>query len=367
MKRFFLIPAMFFLILLSPLSCSESPGEAGQPPVEPPDYRSFLKIDVHTHIFADSPEYVEMMRRNNIKGINICTGGTDPEMVILQQQIAEQMQASYPDTFAFASTFDLTSRDRKDFFELTDRWLTACVDSGALMIKIWKDVGMEIKDREGNFIMPDNELFDSVYRRIGALGQPLIAHFAEPIAAWQPLDPENPHYNYYKNNPEWHFYQKEGVPSWEEIIAARDRLLEKYRSFNVIGAHLGSMSHDVDEVARRFDKYPNFYVDVSARTKDLSRQPREKVRDFFLKYQDRILYGVDQTLAPDRLAEMTTEERTAFVAGVEERYRNDWDYYAGSGDVEISGYVTEGLNLPEEVLEKFYFRNARRIIPRLKF
>jgi len=334
---------------------------------EAPDYRSFLKIDVHSHIFADSPDYVRMLRRNNVRAINICTMGTDPEMVRLQQNMAEHMQNAYPDTFAFASTFDLTSRKESDYAESTIDWLESCVESGALMIKVWKDVGMEIKDEQGRFIMPDDELFDPIYRRVAQLGQPLIAHFAEPVAAWRPLDPDSPHYGYYLNHPEWHFYQQEGVPSWEEIIAARDRLLEKNRSLTVIGAHLGSMAHDVDEVAERLDRYPHFYVDVSARIRDLARQPKEKVRKFFIRYQDRILYGIDQTLAPDQVEKMTEEEIASFIKGVENKYRSHWAYFSGNGEVELSGYQAEGLNLPLEVLEKFYFRNARRIIPRLKF
>ena len=367
MKKTVLLLSVFIIFAFFLLSCSGTEVNAGGTNTEPPDYRSFLKIDIHTHIFADFPAYVKMMRRNNIKGINICTGGTDPAMVRFQQETAEKIQAAYPDTFGFASTFDLTSRDQEDYAEKTNEWLTSCVESGALMIKMWKDVGMEIKDKNGNFIMPDNEIFDPIYRRIGQLGQPLITHFAEPIAAWRPLDPENLHYGYYSEHPEWHFYEKEGVPSWEEIIAARDKVLEKNRYVTMIGAHLGSMSHDVDEVALRLDKYPNFYVDVAARTKDLSRQPREKIRNFFKKYQDRIMYGVDQVVTPEQIEKMTEEEKTAFVESVAARYRSHWDYYAGSGPVDISGYQAEGLNLPVEVLEKFYFRNARRIIPRLKF
>ena len=334
---------------------------------QPPDYRAFLKIDAHAHIFADLPAYVKMLRRNNIKNINICTTGTDPDMVKMQQELAEKMQASYPDCFRFASTFELTGLGQESYSEKTYHWLTSCVESGAIMFKIWKEVGMEIKDEKGNFIMPDNEMFDPVYRRMGQLGQPLMGHLAEPIEAWRPLDPEAAHYNYYKNHPEWHFYNKEGVPSWEEIIEARDNVLKKHRSLTFIGAHLGSMAYDVDEVAKRMESYPNFYVDVAARTKDLSRQPREKVRNFFIKYQDRILYGVDLVIRPDVVEKMTEEEIGKLVEKIEAGYRADWDYYAGSGQVKISGRETEGLNLPVEVLEKFYFRNARRIIPRLKF
>jgi predicted TIM-barrel fold metal-dependent hydrolase len=367
MKKNILLLMLFTLLTLFLVSSRQSGAETDGSVTDPPDYRAFLKIDLHTHVFADFPEYVQMMRRNNIKGINICTGGTDPAMVKMQQEIAEKIANTYPDTFAFASTFDLTSRDQEDYAEKTDEWLTSCVESGALMIKMWKDVGMEIRDRSGNFIMPDDELFNPVYRRISQLGQPLITHFAEPIEAWRPLNPEGAHYGYYSKHPEWHFYGKEGVPSWEEIIAARDRVLERNRYFYIIGAHLGSMSHDVDEVAMRLDKYPNFYVDVAARTKDLSRQPREKVRNFFIKYQDRIMYGVDQTVMPGQVKKMTKEEKASFVESIQAGYRNHWDYYAGYGPVEISGRTVQGLNLPEQVLEKFYFRNARRVIPRLKF
>ena len=343
-----------------------SPASAEDAAVEPPDYRSFLKIDAHAHIFADLPAYVKMLRRNNIKNINICTGGTDSDMVKLQQGIAEKIQAAYPDSFRFASTFDLNGIGEDDYSARTDQWLTSCVDSGAIMFKIWKEVGMEIKDENGDFIMPDNQMFDPIYRRMAQLGQPLLGHLAEPVEAWRPLDPEGVHYNYYKENPEWHFYNKEGVPSWEAIIKARDNVLEKHRSLTFIGAHLGSMAFDVDEVAGRLDRYPNFYVDVAARTKDLSRQPREKVREFFIKYQDRILYGVDLVIRPDAAEKMSEEEIENLVSGIEAGYRADWDYYAGSGPMKFFGREVEGLNLPAEVLEKFYFRNARRIIPRLK-
>jgi hypothetical protein len=144
MKKTGLLLALFLTASFGLSACTGIKGTAGETPVEPPDYRSFLKIDVHTHIFADFPEYVKMMRRNNVKGINICTGGTDPEMIKLEQEIAEKVQAAYPDTFGFASTFDLTTRDQEDYAEQTDKWLTSCVASGALMIKIWKDIGMDM-------------------------------------------------------------------------------------------------------------------------------------------------------------------------------------------------------------------------------
>ena len=202
-------------------------------------------------------------------------------------------------------------------------WLDQSFDAGAVMTKIWKEVGMEIKHPDGSWVMPDDLLFDPIYAHLAKRGKPLIAHLAEPIAAWLPLDPDSVHYGYYSNNPEWHFHGRDDVATYEEIIIARDRLVEKHPGLTVIGAHLGSMSHDVDEVAKRLDRFPNFFVEVSARTNDLSRQPKEKVRQFFIQYQDRILYGVDLTYFPGLRGDDGQQDVTTVVRNAEARYRRE--------------------------------------------
>ena len=132
----------------------------------------------------------------------------------------------------------------------------------------------------------------------------------------------------------------------------------------MIGAHIGSLEYDVDEVAKRLDTYPNFHVEVSARTRDLTRQPSSKVRAFFLKYQDRILYGVDRSWMPHRTPDVkpSDAERQAFATELEAQYRRDWDYYAGAGSIAYGAETVEALGLPRDVLEKFYWKNAERII-----
>jgi predicted TIM-barrel fold metal-dependent hydrolase len=145
---------------------------------------------------------------------------------------------------------------------------------------------------------------------------------------------------------------------------ARDRIMVKHADLVMIGAHLGSLEHDVDEVALRLDRYPRFYVEVSARTRDLTRQPSSKVRAFFVKYQDRILYGVDRSWRPYRTPGVapTDAERAKFAADLEAQYRRDWSYYAGPGPVDYGGDTVQGLALPQAVLEKFYWKNAERVI-----
>jgi len=332
----------------------------------PPAFEEIPKIDAHSHIFEDVPEVVEMMDRNRIRIVNVCVRGTDPERLRQTQAMAEQQQAKYGRRrFPFASTFDLTRRDDPDYVEQVKRWLDASFEKGAVMAKIWKEVGMAIKDRNGRFILPDDPRFEPIYAFLAERGKPLLAHLAEPREAWLPLDPQSVHYGYYSKNPEWHLYGRSGFPSHAEIVASRDRILERHPRLTVIGAHLGSLEHDVDELALRLDRYPNFFVDCSARTVDLTRQPHDKVRAFLIRFQDRVLYGLDQTRAPDPQRESSAEERLRFARSLEESYRRDFRYYAGEGEMDYRGKTVRCLGLPREVLEKLYHRNAERVIPGL--
>jgi predicted TIM-barrel fold metal-dependent hydrolase len=238
-----------------------------------PAFEEILKIDVHSHIFDDVPEVVEMMDRNRIRIVNICVRGNNPVLMRTAQEMAERLQARYGrHRFPFASTFDLTRREAPDYVDQVKSWLDASFEAGAVMVKIWKEVGMEIKDRDGRFILPDDPLFDPIYAFLADRGQPLLAHLAEPLAAWLPLDPENVHYGYYSNNPEWHLYGRDEFPSHAELIASRDRILERHPNLVLIGAHLGSLEHDVDEVARRLDRY--FGLTRNLETECNPRPPR---------------------------------------------------------------------------------------------
>ena len=331
-----------------------------------PVFEEIPKIDVHSHVFEDVPEVVEMMDRCRVRIVNVCVRGTDPERLRRQEELAERQQAKYGrNRFPFASTFDVTRRDDPDYVDQVTRWLDASFEKGAVMVKIWKEVGMEIKDRQGRFVLPDDPLFDPVYAFLAKRGKPLLAHLAEPLDAWRPLDPESVHYGYYSKNKEWHLHGRPGFPSHAELVASRDRILERHPRLTVIGAHLGSLEHDVEELARRLERYPNFSVDCSARTADLTRQPPDKVRAFLVRHQDRVLYGLDRSYRPDPQRETTAEDRLRFARELEASYRQDFRYYAGEGEMEYRGKTVRCLGLPRDVLEKLYHRNAERLIPGL--
>jgi predicted TIM-barrel fold metal-dependent hydrolase len=326
-----------------------------------PDFSEIHKIDIHSHIYEEIPGLVELLENQNARIVNIANRGME-DHVEIQQEIAHELFQKYPNLFPYASTFDLTEIGEPGYNDSVMEWLDYTFDSGAVMVKIWKEIGMELVDETGEYIMPDDPVFDPVYRHLAERNIPLLAHVGDPIDGWLPLDPESVHYGYFSQNPEWHLYGRDDIPGHEDIIRSRDNMLDSHPELVVIGAHLGSLEHDVEEVVKRLDQYPNFYVEVSARTRDLTRQPREKVRQFFLDYPDRILYGVDVVWRPYRTGQRPDEEKVNFVNRYEERLRLDFQYYAGTDSIEYAGQTVKGLGLPTEVLEKFYSENAIRLL-----
>jgi hypothetical protein len=326
----------------------------------PPAYTEILKIDCHSHVFEDLPALNDLMRRINVRTINVCNNGTD-EHLERMHQIALEQYRRHPDLYPFESTFDLRRRDESTYAIDVIAFLNRTFDQGAVGVKIWKEVGIDIKDRDGKFILPDDPRFDPIYAHLAKRGKPLHAHLAEPIDAWLPLDPNSAHYNYYSSNPQWHLHGKPEYPSHAAIIAARDNIMRKHPTLVVLGAHLGSLEHDLDGIAERLERYPNFYIEVAARTRNLTRHPSEKVRALFLKYPDRILYGVDASWKPYLRGPVSDAQRQGYINRMELQYRADFDYYAGKGEVTYNNRKVQALNLPRSILAKFYHQNAERI------
>lgn len=361
----FLLPVFGILAWLGFLSMTCARAETPQPANLGPTFEQVLKIDVHVHVFDDLPQFVEMLRRTRMLVVNVCVGGSQPELLLPCEKRAEQFRQHYFPNFVFASTFDLTRRNEPGYVRQVTNWIDATFGAGAELVKIWKDVGMGLKTPSGEYLMPDDPLLDPIYSHLARGHRPLVAHFADPIDAWRPLDPSSPHHAYYAGHPVWHVYGRQGFPSHSDILAARDRVLAAHPDLLVIAAHLGSEAHDLAELGRRLDRFPNLYVDVAARTPELQRQPAARVRQFFQQHQDRLLYATDA----DQYTEgrpPTASEQQAFTQKMERWYRQDFEYYAGHGKLQIGGKTVECLGLPRAILDKFYHQNAQRLIPGLR-
>jgi predicted TIM-barrel fold metal-dependent hydrolase len=272
------------------------------------------------HCHKPSAEFYAMLERLDMSVLNICVvdkherGYEDGE---LKHRQMYEVYRGCTGRAPWCSTFDPEDWESPGFAERAIARLEETFRKGAVAVKIYKSIGQELKSRDGWYLMPDHGVFDPIFQFLAARDITLMAHIADPIGAWRPLVPGDPNYGYFKNTPAWHRHRFPERPSKETILAARDHMLSRHPRLRVVGVHLGSMEDDVAEIAKRFDLYPNFAVDTAARVHYLMVQPRQEVREFLIKYQDRVLYGTDLGMYP-------WGDAGEAVKRMEELYARDW-------------------------------------------
>ncbi len=338
------------LVRLLALSSLAAAGCGGKKPAVPRRQASIDKIDVHTHYFAERGYLIPLLQRWRMRAVILNYTMGEPDSLVRRRWAGVvALQRTAPDRFLLATTFDPKHIDQPDFATHTIAQLQHDFDQGAVMVKIWKDLGMQVRDARGAFVQIDDPRLQPIWDFLSARHVPVLAHTADPHDGWRPLDPKSPHYEYFSTHPEFYPYKHPEMPTWETILAATDRWLARNPHLTVIGAHLGSMADDLDGLGRRLDSFPNFNVDVSARLSDLRRLPPDRVRRFFSTYQDRILFGADRSTegpeaGKDTVAVRREKERTEVALS------GWWDY------------VTRTLNLPGSTITKFYSANAIRLL-----
>ena len=315
-------------------------------------------VDTHVHAFKSDPDFTNLIARLHLHLLDICVADRHLIYGDLPTELARAngfVQSSQGHA-KLCVTFDPFDFQQKDFAPKIIKQLRQQFADGAVAVKIWKNIGMELTKPDGTYVMPDDPVFEPIYKAIAAENKTLVAHVAEPSSSWQAPNPDSPDYDYYKENPQWYMYLHPDHPRKEVILAARDHLLAENPKLRVVGAHLGSMETDVDEIAKRFDRYPNFAVDTAARMEYLMIEPREKVRNFLIKYQDRVLYGTD--------LEFLSDETTAdALKDWQETYARDWKFLATDQTLDYKGRKIVGLNLPAPVLRRIFHENAVHWIP----
>jgi predicted TIM-barrel fold metal-dependent hydrolase len=316
-------------------------------------------IDTHTHVAKGDPSFYAMLDRLHMHILDILLVDDQEayrnNMNTQRQDAATVIQASHGHA-ALCTSFDPFQFNNADFAASAIRGLNDDFAKGAVAVKIWKNIGMELKGKNGRYVLADNPAFEPIYRDIEKHNRTLIAHQAEPDEAWQPFNPKGLDSSYYKENPFWYMYNKPDAPKKQQILDARDHLLAENPKLRVVGAHLGSMEDDLDGLGQRLDRYPNFAVDTAARVIHLVVMPSDRVRSFILKYQDRIVYGTDLGFSKEASAADVIKEW-------EEQYANDWRYFATRDKFEYEGHQTQGLGLPPTVLRKLYHANAVHWFP----
>jgi predicted TIM-barrel fold metal-dependent hydrolase len=347
---------------------------AESPPTSPQANETVLealqrmpKIDAHVHVtdagVPDEKLFFDLLKQHNMKWLDICVVGL--EWKRLQQRIAmaESLHKRYPHQIAWATSFNLENWGRADWQKSALETLAQSFAQGAVAVKVWKEIGMVLKDPDGRYVMIDDPRFDPIFDYIEKQNKTLVAHVGEPRDCWLPAASMQVEAvaGYYKEHPQYYGYLHPEIPGYGAQIKARDHVLEKHPHLRFVGCHLGSVEHDVDELAKRFDKYPNMAVDMAGRVVNFQAQDREKVRNFLIKYQDRLLYGTDNEIgrpAADARGPLRYFERV---------YRNDYLYFATHQDVDAgevkANLKVPGLALPLDVLKKIYYENAVKWYP----
>jgi len=324
------------------------------------DFREVLKIDSHIHINSDDGTFEEQAANDNFILITLNVDHSDSANIKKQYDHAVLSAEKYPGRVFYGPTFlfDTAGWGTPDWSHKVISKLENDLSQGAITVKIWKNIGMTVRDRSGKFIMADDPELDPVIEFIKGKGLPITGHLGEPRNCWLPLDQMtvSSDSSYFARNPQYHMYLHPEYPSYEDQINARDNLLKNNPDLRFIGCHLGSLEWNVDSLAVRLDKYPNMAVDMSARICHLqfqSSQDRNRVRDFCIKYQDRLLYGTD-------VGYSGSSDPERFKKTMHETWLDDWKYFTSDEDMISDKFMEKftGLKLPKEVIDKIYGGNA---------
>ncbi len=307
----------------------------------------FPVIDYHNHLDSMDPETVlRIMDECGVERIvNITMQVGEPAI-----EIMHRFQSASRERFSTIAWMDWTGIDKDDFVEMSLRRLERMVEHGACGIKFWKDLGLTVRDHNGELLRVDDERLAPLFEKASELGIPVMFHTADPSAFFRRIDAVNERYEELAAHPDWSFFGAQYGKS--ELLAQRDRVFRRHPRTTFVCAHMAESPEDLQYVGRLLDENPNVSVDISARTPELGRQPLT-ARRFFLRFADRILFGTDLLPEPAmyrlyyRFLE-TADEYFEYPSHASRQGR--WNIY--------------GLDLPDDVLEKVYRGNALKLLPR---
>ncbi|MDO8994132.1 amidohydrolase family protein [Daejeonella sp.] len=335
------------------------------------DFQSVRKIDAHMHIqnYADTV-FIEQAEEDNFRFLNLNVFKSGGKPIEEQQKFSAEMVQAFPGRNAWVTTFSLDNFNNKGWQEEVIGYIKQSVENGAVGVKVWKNIGFFLKDEKGQLVMIDHPRFDPILDYLAKNHIPLIGHLGEHRNSWLPLEKMtvNGNRDYARAHPEEHMYLHPERPSYEDYINARDRMLEKHPDLVFIGAHLGSLEWSVEELAKRLDKFPNMSVDMAERVSHLQYQALtewQKVHDFFIKYQDRLVYGTDLRSSAMDIVNKGIKDPAGIKRHAHEVWMRHWKFFTSDQKMRVPKVEGEfrGLKLPREVVDKIYRTNAEKLFP----
>lgn len=356
---------MFVAALSSVAACRRS---APAPrPAAPKTYEraAFPVFDVHTHIEPGATQRALAMfdARNVRVAINLSAGA--PGMGL--EEALAQSRESGGRILPFCM-IDWRGAAGPEWVARGVATLEACAALGVRGFKIPKVLGLYAGDGEGNRLRVDDPRLDPIFERAGQLRMVVLIHAGDPRAFFDPATPANERWDELRVHPQWSFADPR-YPRWNEILDEFDRRVLRHPRTTFIGAHFGNAAEDPDRVERLLARAPNYYIDTSARVPEFGRHDPARMRRFFLRWQDRVLFGTDLGMgaAPQDLMLGSTGETPPTAADITRFWTATWRYFESNDrgmthPTPIQGrWTINGVGLPPEVLRKVYGANAARL------
>lgn len=318
----------------------------------------FPVIDAHNHLgsrfghpWADRPvsELLEQMDQLNIEAIIDLDGGFG--MDIFKRHM-EHFKKQSPSRFIHFGGIDFNEFQKGEtiFKRHIHEQLSLQKELGSQGIKIWKNLGLHVKDSEGKLVRVNDSRLSPLWEKASELELPVMIHVADPLAFFNPLDVHNERYEELSSNPDWHF-PPEKFPPFNQIIEDFYNMIQNNPSTSFIGAHVGCYAENLDRVSQVLETCPNFFIDTSARLAELGRQPYSSL-DFFIEHQDRIVLGTDVGMD-----QKIYQNNFRFFETKDEYFNYDSEPTPSQGRWSICG-----IGLPDSILKKIYSQNIKNIL-----
>lgn len=355
MRKFSLSINLVFVLLCASVSGQEMGFEEYNPkstlvvPENPVTSAKFPFIDVHSHqrdMSASALSKLVADMDNLNEGIMVNLSGGSGES--LNEKI-ESIKKNYPNRFVVFANVDFDGVGEEGWSAKATAQLEADIKHGAKGLKIYKSLGLRYNDTDGNRVGIDDPRLDPIWAKCGELGVPVLIHAADPKSFWDPMDGDNERWLELKTHSRRKRSATDPVP-WEQIIAEQHRMFKKHPNTKFINAHMGWYANDLGKLGELLDEIPNMNVGISAVIAELGRQPQH-AKAFFIKYQDRILFGKDSWKPEEFPTYFRVLETNDEYFPYYKKYHAFWAMY--------------GLSLPDDVLKKVYYKNALNLIPGL--
>lgn len=334
-------------------------------------------IDLHQHVNSTTQHLARAVRILDGAGVGVAinlsggavTRGRDGAVSEFERnrQLAETL---YPGRFLLYMNLDYTGWDEPGFSERAVRQIEEGYRLGAAGLKEFKRLGLYLRDGQGQLIRVDDSKLDPVWKRCGELHMPVSIHVADPKAFWEPYEPQNERWKELKDHKNWWFGDPNKFPPWKELLEALNRVMARHPKTTFVCVHFGNNAEELAWVDEALRRHPNMMVDLAARIPEIGRHPPERVRELFIRYQERVFFATDFQVYDRLILGSSGNEPPPTDADAEVFFAKEWRWLETrdrgwehmtpiQGDWPISS-----IGLPEPVLRKVYFDNARRLLAR---